>query len=1299
MVDIKREKKPVPILQQSSAFGRVKKNRSAPPAAFVSNQKLLQVFHCDQGELDLLKFHLGKTYDSFHEVRSKDEIFEYVADIDSDFREMLDGQSEAKTKLWYTRATAQAEEGKGGMGWEVQARFWESGGERDCDPGRRLNTNLAPMPFGSLPFASRGPRCSSHGDWILSGIRSFSWNGFLNSARAEQVRISLGLQNGSIPDTTRFRSPENILNHSAVFEHDRSSTKQPLMAERLSNQNILPTQTCPNSAMATQGNANTNFPVHFDPGLDNIANWKPSTLAVSHNATIEQLLSQIKGLIISGFDNDGDDRFKVQNNGLTPFMGHLTQAYNKKNTTTQVSADTMWTIWFRVRFVFPLSNGESRTIQLEDGVWQRHPEVLDIVKNRNNISGLSTATIRVSLELEKCTQSRIATIQHDKNLNHVVYPVRQKVEYFRCGLVQNGAPQLDKYGLLEVPRDQAGSPVERKNVIIARYEESNEMALSDDFRLMGTWKFGSGTTWFRIGDPDDAGQGHTLGTFDSKTLLTQTFQVNGGNPPFNGLHATFASHKRGQHPREIPKLPPLTGNVFPRPQQLQDPQNQLPNGVSCTIIIRVVYLVTSFTFDHLERKSPRNINFSVTNNTTFEGLAFRLWKQYGGGGQDRIRAGLTLQNTRSNWWIMPDRTGRRNSSGLRMCLCMLSVTSAMATLRRCTLRMVHKTCEDMRDEECVAREVFRRMRFLTCLGRLMAWPSRLPMSRDGINFAWWKNAGTLSNASSASEIQGKLAVEFLLVVVDRDGVVDRRDFAGVTDRDDGATNVGSETASSTSSSCPGQRCTRSDFLKYDFPVRSSYQATSATVTCMLVGRARGDAELPRVYQLAYRPQPSPRYTHGQYPGAVPLGACIHNSQSTSSSAHITTAVTEDIKIHEGRSRSVHRANISDAVKARETSGIVHQKKTNFRMKLTLVSTTNDFVRSPENSRNQAQEPLPINAATIGMAVRCHPFQGALIAIPTDMTSYLSVYSKLEKPKPLSSQHTYWMIKILGGSGETLQDSSRRLSTGRKRAGNKQFGAGLGQCGLRDPNGVGSHEEQERERIYMASLVLQGYISSISFVVDCVLLTAWRHCNGLSWTLSVMLNKSVLQMSNLGRGVASFAKDLVEAIMGDEFIRANVAIVPYLFRINNNPFINYKRTEPSHVVQLPPYISRPTQHENETNHHATRIPFRQTPHNLSKQKQNASSNTHQATPKAASRAVFNAIPPKKKLLLETSTRLENNHNHTKSNLQPALTFSFKDLGASPLTKTCLYIFAGILGTMETYTYGLWGYNTWWKPKWK
>ena len=116
MVAIKREKKPVPTIQQSNSFGKVQKYRSAPPAAFVSNRKLLQVFRCDQGELDLLKFRLGKTYDSFHEAWNRDEIFHWVADMDPDFREMLSGQrwqgeaypgdlqkdlSEAKTKLWY----------------------------------------------------------------------------------------------------------------------------------------------------------------------------------------------------------------------------------------------------------------------------------------------------------------------------------------------------------------------------------------------------------------------------------------------------------------------------------------------------------------------------------------------------------------------------------------------------------------------------------------------------------------------------------------------------------------------------------------------------------------------------------------------------------------------------------------------------------------------------------------------------------------------------------------------------------------------------------------------------------------------------------------------------------------------------------------------------------------------------------------------------------------------------------------------------------------------------------------------
>lgn len=116
MVAIKREKKPVPTLQQSNGFGKVRKNRGAPPAAFVSNQKLLHVFRCDQGELDLLKSRLGKTYDSFQDSWSRNEIFDWVADMDLDFREMLDGKrwqgeaypgdlqkdlSEAKTKLWY----------------------------------------------------------------------------------------------------------------------------------------------------------------------------------------------------------------------------------------------------------------------------------------------------------------------------------------------------------------------------------------------------------------------------------------------------------------------------------------------------------------------------------------------------------------------------------------------------------------------------------------------------------------------------------------------------------------------------------------------------------------------------------------------------------------------------------------------------------------------------------------------------------------------------------------------------------------------------------------------------------------------------------------------------------------------------------------------------------------------------------------------------------------------------------------------------------------------------------------------
>ncbi|KAF7196090.1 hypothetical protein HII31_02491 [Pseudocercospora fuligena] len=408
--------------------------------------------------------------------------------------------------------------------------------------------------------------------------------------------------------------------------------------------------------MAAQGNANFNFLVCFDAGLDLVNNWKPSTLAVSHNATIDQLLSQIKSLIIRGFNvDDGYDGFEVEKEGLTALMDFLTRAHNKKNTANPAPANAMWTIRFRAKLEIRKQNGQTRSYQLEDGVWQRLPAILDFAKDPTNTGLFSNVTVRVSLELERCTPRRAATIRDDMTLNRVIYPIRQRVEYFMCGFVQNDRTQLNRYGVLRAPRNQVGSPVERKNLIIARYEECNEMALKNDFRLMGTWKFGTGNTWFRIGDPDNGGQWSPLHILEHQnTFITQTYQVNGRNPPFNGLHGTFATDKAAQYAGEVPKLPSLTFHEFPNQHQLHDPQHRLPGGIVCTIVIRVVYLVTGNAFTLNELKSPQDIRYTVTNNMTFESLAFRLWSQNGGGGQNHIPAGLTPKNTSSTWWIMLD---------------------------------------------------------------------------------------------------------------------------------------------------------------------------------------------------------------------------------------------------------------------------------------------------------------------------------------------------------------------------------------------------------------------------------------------------------------------------------------------------------------------------------------------------------------------------------------------------------------------------------------------------------------------
>lgn len=71
------------------------------------------------------------------------------------------------------------------------------------------------------------------------------------------------------------------------------------------------------------------------------------------------------------------------------------------------------------------------------------------------------------------------------------------------------------------------------------------------------------------------------------------------------------------------------------------------------------------------------------------------------------------------------------------------------------------------------------------------------------------------------------------------------------------------------------------------------------------------------------------------------------------------------------------------------------------------------------------------------------------------------------------------------------------------------------------------------------------------------------------------------------------------------------------------------------------------------------------------------------------------------LLTSTTRLTRRSYSTKKTSdgqepQKIPSFNLKDLGATPTIRAIVYLSFGVIATVETYTYGMWGWS-WWKNR--
>ncbi|EME77754.1 uncharacterized protein MYCFIDRAFT_179247 [Pseudocercospora fijiensis CIRAD86] len=296
-----------------------------------------------------------------------------------------------------------------------------------------------------------------------------------------------------------------------------------------------------------------------------------------------------------------------------------------------------------------------------------HITVLLGVSSRNGFSACADLRSgRSRTEITKQPEKEVErgnAYHQDTSLHNHIYTRRPRSTHFFIGTVQNQEAQKRDIQLLETA-DKA-KPIERKNVILARFEETNGFRMLGTFRMLNTWRFvtADGKSYFtRIGDVE-GGIACDLAFLErNKVKLSKGYQENGSNVDLGELRRRVGKRlgelrkdkkKWDGAEREVPKLPPLTLQHFPA-AQLHDASNVLKDGVKGLAVVRVVYMLPAAALADHAKRSPQNCYFDIDKTTTFADMDAVLLSGNAPSHQ-RIERGVRHIRPTRVWWIMDPR--------------------------------------------------------------------------------------------------------------------------------------------------------------------------------------------------------------------------------------------------------------------------------------------------------------------------------------------------------------------------------------------------------------------------------------------------------------------------------------------------------------------------------------------------------------------------------------------------------------------------------------------------------------------
>ncbi|KAF7196080.1 hypothetical protein HII31_02481 [Pseudocercospora fuligena] len=372
-------------------------------------------------------------------------------------------------------------------------------------------------------------------------------------------------------------------------------------------------------------------------------------ITLDQNTTTRQLRLDIKDRIQRYFEDCED----FGGNDILRFMRKITENYNgRKPRSKRAGESTFWIIRFHVTII-----AGQRIFQLDSGIWQRVANLSDIINPTDDLK------MHVNLYAKGCSsKQRGKRFWKDTDLSHHIYPRLQEVTYYKVGTVQNPEARSDKVDLVEA--EDKATPLERKNVILARYEEIDEdemcqqhLILSNSWRIVtpdGTGYFG------RIGDPEGGIKCNTVWLSRHNIYVTLTYQKD-GNPSMAVLKGKIEDEKHNNRyneqdqeirRKEVPVLPPITLRLFPK-AFLNDTTNQLRDGIWFKVIVRVVYLLPNLKLDESELRRPQNACFRSDNGYTFWNLEETIFDRSEWNlKENQIPTAVRRADCKCVWWIM-----------------------------------------------------------------------------------------------------------------------------------------------------------------------------------------------------------------------------------------------------------------------------------------------------------------------------------------------------------------------------------------------------------------------------------------------------------------------------------------------------------------------------------------------------------------------------------------------------------------------------------------------------------------------